>query len=78
MEVTLPQLRNLLYPMEWFFRFSIFSFVVFLARPLYPGNYIAYSIALYVLWFLILVMFVWQIVITARFLRGQGGGGEEG
>jgi len=77
MEVTLPQLRNLLYPMEWFFRFSILSFVVWLAQPLYPGNYLAYSVALYVLWFLILMMFVWQIVITVRFLCGYGEGKEQ-
>lgn len=69
MEVTVSQLRDLLYPLEWFFRFTILGFVVWLVRPLYPGSYLANSLALYALWVLMLMMFAWQILITFRFLR---------
>lgn len=69
MEVTVSQLRDLLYPLEWFFRFAILGFVVWLVRPLYPGSSLANSLALYALWVLMLMMFAWQVLITFRFLR---------
>ncbi|TAJ44793.1 hypothetical protein [Methanofollis fontis] len=69
MDVSIPQLRDLLFPMEWFVRFYILAFIVWLAEPMYPGSQFSYLLLIYFLWFVMAITFAWQVIVTVRFVR---------
>ena len=62
-------IRELLYPTEWAFRFFIAGFLVWIAGNIMPQPDPLFAIGFYVLAVGACVAVVWQVIVFIRFQR---------